>query len=84
MPSRRLNRRQVRRRPVSKTRPALAHAGFHRGAISQEDCRGGTPAPPVSYVDESNMLHACLNNITGAFRTVRASANCGYGEANVK
>ena len=45
---------------------------------------GGLPSSPVSYVDGSNMLHACLNNNTGAFRIVRSFDNCGYGEVKVK
>jgi hypothetical protein len=45
---------------------------------------GGLPSPPVPYVDGSNMLHACLNNRTGAFRLVRSLDNCGYDEAKVK
>lgn len=45
---------------------------------------GGFPSPPVSYVDGSNMLHACLNNNTGAFSIVRSFSNCGYGEVKIK
>ena len=43
---------------------------------------GGTPIP---YLDGSNMLHACLNNNTGAFRIVRPSDACvPNGEVKVK
>ena len=45
---------------------------------------GGLPSPPVPYVDGNNMLHACLNNKTGAFRLVRSLDNCGYDESKVK
>jgi len=47
---------------------------------------GGLPASPVPYVDANNVLHACLNNNTGAFRIVRPADGCVelYGEAKVK
>jgi hypothetical protein len=45
---------------------------------------GGLPAAPVPYVDGSNLLHACLDNRTGAFRLVRSLDNCGYDEAKIK
>ena len=32
--------------------------------------------PPTPYVDNSNILHACVNNITGAFRIAQAAEEC--------
>jgi len=47
---------------------------------------GGLPSSPVSYVDANNVLHACLNNNTGAFRIVRPADGCVelHGEVKVK
>lgn len=45
---------------------------------------GGLPSPPVPYPDGNNMLHACVNNRTGAFRIVRSSDTCVFEEAKVK
>ena len=47
---------------------------------------GGLPPSPASYVDGNNVLHACLNNNTGAFRIVRPADGCVelHGEVKVK
>lgn len=47
----------------------------------------GVPtSPPPPYLDGSNVLHACVNNYTGAFRIVRAADVCAadLNEVRVK
>ncbi|MDF0644435.1 MAG: hypothetical protein P0111_10415 [Nitrospira sp.] len=42
------------------------------------------PTPPPPYFDGSNLLHACVNNITGAFRLVQPSGGCTAENDEVK
>lgn len=47
----------------------------------------GVPtSPPPTYLDGSNVLHACVNNYTGAFRLVHAADVCAtdLNEVRVK
>lgn len=45
-------------------------------------CTMPEPAPP--YLDGSNVLHACVNNNTGAFRLVRPADSCSVPNDEVR
>lgn len=50
-------------------------------------CTMETPsiaAPAEPYVDDSHMLHACVNNNEGSFHIVRASDTCLTDEGEIK